>query len=67
MQLKRKKRFEHCKEKVLRLIKSVKGGLQFLGTTDILVKYFLLCGCLMHCKVLSNSPGLYPVEANSKR
>ena len=39
---------------------------KFLGTTDILAKS-LLWGCLMHWKVFSSSPSLYPLEANSGR
>ena len=38
-----------------------------LGTTDILVNNSLLWGCFMHWKMFSSTPGLYPLEANSRR
>ena len=40
---------------------------KFLGTVDIWPNNSLLWGCLMHCKVVSSTPGLYPLEANSER
>ena len=39
---------------------------KFLGGTHILVKYSLLWGCLMHWKMFSSIPDLYPLEANSR-
>ena len=40
---------------------------KFLGTVDIWPNNSLLWGCLMHWKVVSSTPGLYPLEANSGR
>ena len=40
---------------------------KFLGTVDIWPNNSLLWGCLMHWKVVSSTPGLYPLEANSER
>ena len=41
---------------------------KFLGTVDILAKYSsLLWGCLVHWKMFSSTPGLYPLETNSRR
>ena len=47
---------------------NVKSGFaKFLGTVDILANNSLLWGCLMHCKLVTSIPGLYPLEANSGR
>ena len=40
---------------------------KFLGTVDIFANNSLLWGCLMHWKMFSSTPGLYPLEANSGR
>ena len=40
---------------------------KFLGIIDILPSNSLLWGCIMHEKMFSSTPGLYPLEANSGR
>ena len=40
---------------------------KYLGTIDIMTKKFFLWGCLMHWKIFSSTPGLHPLEANSRR
>ena len=40
---------------------------KFLGTIDVWLNNSLLWGCLMHQTMLSSTPGLYPLEANSRR
>ena len=64
-QLKCIKRFVQCK-KILWLIECVKSGLQ---SFSVLLTFWpnnsLLWGCLMHWKMFSSIPGLYPLEANS--
>ena len=44
-----------------------KSFVKVLGTVDILANNSLLWGCLMHWKMFSNTPGLYPLEANNGR
>ena len=39
----------------------------FLGTTDILAKKFLVVGLPYNWEMFSNTPGLYPLEVNSRR
>ena len=63
-----KKRFVQCLEKMLRLTKSVKSGLQsFLVLLTFWPNNSLLWVCLMHWKMFSSTPGLYSLEANSGR
>ena len=57
-----------CTEKVLGLIENVKSGLQsHLALLTFWPNNSLLWGCLMHWKMFSSTPGLYPLEANSGR
>ena len=39
---------------------------KFLGIIDTLAKKFFAVGCLTHWTVLSSTPDLYPLEANSR-
>ena len=49
-----------------RLIKHVKSGCQtFLVLLTFRLDNSLLWGCLMHWQMFSNTPGLYPLEANN--
>ena len=49
-------------------IEHVKSGFQsFLVLLTLWPNTSLLWACLMHWKVFSSTPGLYPVEANSRR
>ena len=68
MLLKCKKRFVQYMEKALWLTECVKSGLQsFLVLLTFWPNNSLLWGCLMHQKMFSSSPGLYPLEANGGR
>ena len=40
---------------------------KFLGTVDISAKQFFAVSCLTHWKMFGCTPGLYPLEANSRR
>ena len=55
-------------EKVLWLVECLKSGLQ---SSLVLLTFWpnnsLLWGCLMHWKMFSSTPGLYSLEANSRR
>ena len=63
-----KKRFLQCMEKVPWLIKHVKSVLwSFLVLLTFWLNNSLLWGCLMHWKTFSSTPGLCPLEANSRR
>ena len=63
-----RKRCVQCVEKVLRLIECVKSDFRsFLGLLTFWPDNSLLRGCLMHWKVFSSTPGLYPLESNSER
>ena len=63
-----KKRFVWCMEKVLWLLECVKSSLwNFLVLLTFWPNNPLLWGCLMHWKMFSCTPGLYPIEANSGR
>ena len=64
---KKKKRFVQCIEKVLWLIQCVKSDLQsFLALLIFWPNNSLPWGFLMRWKVFSSTPGLSPLEANSK-
>ena len=40
---------------------------KFLGTVDIFAKYFFAVGLSYALEEFSSTPGLYPLEANSRR
>ena len=64
---KKKKRSVQCMEKVLRLIKCVRSGLQsFLALLTFWPNNPLLWVCLTHWKMFSGNPGLYPQATCSK-
>ena len=62
------KRVVPCMEKALWPIEHVESGLRsFLVLLTFWPNNCLLGGCRMHWKMFSSTPGLYPLEANSRR